>query len=106
MTNHERERLLAAADNYLEGQRTHIRIDASGHPEVQPPAALLAIVDAGARIRAAARSESTPYEMALRRLTFCTDDVLATILARGDDDADAEIVRAWEDARSELESLR
>jgi hypothetical protein len=101
MTPHDHLWALA----YLDGQRESISV-ADGQPQCSSVDALLGLVHLGARLRGLTRDAASPYELALRRLTFCTDNLLATILAPGDDDADAEIVRAWEQARGELESLR
>ncbi|WP_343598888.1 hypothetical protein [Mycobacterium sp.] len=65
----------------------------------------LALVNLAAHVRTLTRGETTPFEMAMRRLTFATDDLLAMLFVPADDDADADVVRVWRDARREFDEL-
>lgn len=98
MTDDERFWCLA----YLKGQ-TEITDDESW-PSVAVDT-LFALVNLGVRVRRITRDAGTPYELSLRRLTFATDDLLAMLLAPGDEADDGQVVRTWRDAHAELQEL-
>jgi len=88
---------------YLRGQND-IELTDSG-PECTIEV-LLALVNLGQHVRALTRDEATPWQMAVRRLTFATDEMLATLLVPLDDDADAQAVETWKRALSEVRALQ
>jgi len=88
---------------YLRGQN-EITLTASG-PECTIQA-LLALVNLGAHVRALTSEEATPWQMAVRRLTLVTDELLATLLVPLDDATDAQAVETWKRALSEVRALQ
>lgn len=65
-----------------------------------------ALVNLGRHVRQIARAEATPWEMALRRLTLATDELLAAVVIPLDADADAETLQTWLQAVREAHALQ
>lgn len=87
---------------YLEGQ-TSVTFDGDW-PQCATEV-MMALLNLGGYVRAITADATTPYEMALHRLTFATDQMLAMLLAPCDETTDQQVTRTWLAARAEVLAL-
>lgn len=85
---------------YLEGQ-CEIGFDDDDWPQ-STAEVTSALVRLGAHVRRITAAGTTPFELAMNRLTYATDEMLAALLVRGDERADERTVRRWLIARAEV----
>ncbi|ORW02470.1 hypothetical protein [Mycobacterium kyorinense] len=86
---------------YLHGIGEHVTFDEHDWPQCSADA-LFALVNLGVKVRDVTRGQVSPLEMTARRLTFATDELLAILLAPGDEAADREVVATWRQAWDEM----
>lgn len=85
---------------YLRGLR---EIHDTGPWPSVPLDAAFALINLAVKIRQVTAAERNLAEMAVRRLTFATDQLVAMLFAPGDADGDRDVVVAWRQARREAE---